>query len=549
MWSILKSSRLVELLPECLAWAPETLPQDKSDPPKAKKGQPDVWYLFRNADHAADKQFQGGFYAVAHYPPAAGGDAFGPLALDQVLSFCRLMGNCLQDHGKVAYATPKGDVHQNTNAAVLIGAYLILYKQWTVAQLEKDLRNEAARPFKMVWKDHRSPHSNPTSTVKVKHCWSGIAAALEAGLLDRAVLLDTESERFCNMWRQTLMQYDACWFADGEVVVGADPMTVICDPNKVTCPALTPPPDLREEHDDDEKKEGDADGKNGDLSNGSTRPSTAADPSLSPVAGLGQAPAGAGNSQTPSAGGLLTPSGLPKDLPANTSPARVGPTLPVVQSRGLEKLTMATGSAQAGGGRMRKTDSDPSMVRQDSAANMSVHSACKQYNSAGSDSVQGEAYPQALDFVSFCNSVGIKQVVRANKENEPGLKEIGGSYAADQIEAFGIKHFNAPFNDTHGAVPTALTVKNVIEATSARDGVIYFHCKGGFGRSVVLACCYLIYAHDVPGSAILGWCRIARPGAITTEAQELFLASMKGRDDLEKYMNGSSSDPLCCALL
>jgi len=419
---------LVELLPECLAWAPETLPQDKSDPPKAKKGQPDVWYLFRNADHAADKQFQGGFYAVAHYPPAAGGDAFGPLALDQVLSFCRLMGNCLQDHGKVAYATPKGDVHQNTNAAVLIGAYLILYKQWTVAQLEKDLRNEAARPFKMVWKDHRSPHSNPTSTVKVKHCWSGIAAALEAGLLDRAVLLDTESERFCNMWRQTLMQYDACWFADGEVVVGADPMTVICDPNKVTCPALTPSADSSKQSVDKDKKK-----------------------------------------EASKISAVAPPSG-----------AVAGP------------------------------------------------------------SATSEVYPPALDFVSFCKSERIKHIVRANAENESGLKEIGGSYQASQLEAYGMKHFNAPFNDTQGAVPTASTVRKVIEALSSRNGAVYFHCKAGFGRSVVLACCYLIYAHDVPGSAILGWCRIARPGAITTEAQELFLAGMKGRADLEKFMTPPS---------
>mmetsp|Transcript_57520 Transcript_57520/g.106230 ORF Transcript_57520/g.106230 Transcript_57520/m.106230 type:complete len:525 (-) Transcript_57520:169-1743(-) len=524
MWSKLDSARLVELLPSCLAWAPESLPQDKSDPAKAEKGDEGAWYLFRSADYVADKHYCGGLYGVAHYPEQACGDAFGPLAIDRVLSFCRIIDECVSEKGKVAIASTAGDTKEAANLAVLVGAYLILYKGWSVMQLEQALKSEAMRPFKRCWKDHHNPITNPISLVKVRHCWLGIHMAFQTGMIAKSVLESAEnSTRYCELWRRTLLQYDACWFAHDEVIVGADPMTVICDPNKVTCPALLPPPDLREDLEDgppEDKKEA------ADASN-STRPSSG-DATLSPASGnQGSFP----NVNV-------------------TSPTRLGsgPTLPIVQSQKLEKLAVGTASTQ-GRGSLARVPSDSNLSRTPSesamTANQSVHSACKVYSS--SDQGAQDAYPPALDFVSFARAYGISLMVRANKENEPGLKEIGGSYAADQIEAHGIRHFNAPFEDTHGAVPSSVTVKNVIEACSSPGGIIYVHCKGGFGRSVVLACCHLIHVHDVPGAALLGWTRIARPGAITTQNQEEFLIKMKGRADIEKYMNGSTGD--CCAIL
>merc|ERR1719188_2778471 len=65
-------------------------------------------------------------------------------------------------------------------------------------------------------------------------------------------------------------------------------------------------------------------------------------------------------------------------------------------------------------------------------------------------------------------------------------------------------------------------------------GAILVHCKGGFGRSVVLSCILLIHMFDVPGRSVLGWSRIARPGAITTPEQEAFLCKLRGRADLQK---------------
>mmetsp|Transcript_56594 Transcript_56594/g.132784 ORF Transcript_56594/g.132784 Transcript_56594/m.132784 type:complete len:522 (+) Transcript_56594:52-1617(+) len=521
MWSKLDRARLVELLPSCLAWAPETLPQDKSDPESAEKGDDGAWYLFRSADYAADKHYAGGHYRVPHYPEQVCGDAFGPLAIDRVLSFCRIVDECISEKGKVAIATAAGDPKELSNMAVLVGAYLILYKGWSVAQLEQAMKKESTRSFKRCWKDRQNPITNATSLVKVGHCWSGIQAAWQTGMLAKSVVESAESSlRYCEVWRRTLLQYDACWFAHDEVIVGADPMTVICDPNKATCPALLPPPDVREDLEDNQEEKNQA-AQNADGSN-STRPSS----------GDGTSPA----SGTQGAGSF-------------TSPVRLGsgPSMPVVQSQKLEKLAITSSSVQARGLARVPSDSNLSKAPSESGmtANMSVHSACKVYGADASGTA--DALPPALDFVSFARSNRITLMVRANKENEPGLKEIGGSYAADQMEAHGIRHFNAPFEDTHGAVPTAITVKNVIEACSTPGGIIYVHCKGGFGRSVVLACCHLIHVHDIPGAAILGWTRIARPGAITTQNQEEFLIRMKGRADIEKYMNGSTAD--CCAIL
>lgn len=66
-------------------------------------------------------------------------------------------------------------------------------------------------------------------------------------------------------------------------------------------------------------------------------------------------------------------------------------------------------------------------------------------------------------------------------------------------------------------------------------GAILVHCKGGFGRSVVLAACLAIERVDISGAAALGLFRIMRPGAITTRRQEIFLTSFKGSADVRRF--------------
>merc|ERR1719162_1221399 len=99
----------------------------------------------------------------------------------------------------------------------------------------------------------------------------------------------------------------------------------------------------------------------------------------------------------------------------------------------------------------------------------------------------------------------------------------------------------------NGGVPGPDLIHELLQSPIAADRdiegprAILVHCKAGFGRSVVVACCLLIHWYDLPGRAVLGWARILRPGAITTVAQEVFLTRLRGRRDLEKYSVSRSS--------
>eukprot|EP00929_Paragymnodinium_shiwhaense_P047480 TRINITY_DN24085_c0_g1_i1.p1 TRINITY_DN24085_c0_g1~~TRINITY_DN24085_c0_g1_i1.p1 ORF type:complete len:349 (-),score=33.24 TRINITY_DN24085_c0_g1_i1:487-1533(-) len=144
------------------------------------------------------------------------------------------------------------------------------------------------------------------------------------------------------------------------------------------------------------------------------------------------------------------------------------------------------------------------------------------------------------DFLSWCKGANVGLVVRANFSNESGLREAGGSYDKEAFTSAGIAHLDAPVKDFKGGIPDAKSISVVLERckTSVDDGssAVLVHCKGGFGRSVVYAACWIILKFNVPGRPLLAWLRMARPGAITTPDQERFLQGLQGRSDIEKML-------------
>uniref|UniRef100_A0A7R9ZX64 Tyrosine specific protein phosphatases domain-containing protein n=1 Tax=Pyrodinium bahamense TaxID=73915 RepID=A0A7R9ZX64_9DINO len=176
----------------------------------------------------------------------------------------------------------------------------------------------------------------------------------------------------------------------------------------------------------------------------------------------------------------------------------------------------------------------------------SVDTVCKEYRDDFSDdgTVGQTVANNPPDYVSFLQQSCIGLVVRVNYEMETGMPQK--SYADDVFEPWGIAQQNIPVVDTQGGLPRGADVALMIEACEgyAETGcsAVLVHCKGGFGRSAVLACCLAIYRLDIPGAAMLGWARIARPGAITTVKQELFLISLKGRREVMRYARMGSSD-------
>jgi hypothetical protein len=150
------------------------------------------------------------------------------------------------------------------------------------------------------------------------------------------------------------------------------------------------------------------------------------------------------------------------------------------------------------------------------------------------------------DFVTFCRREGFSHIVRANYSNEHGLAEIGGSYERSDFLEYGIDHLECPIMDTNGGIPNKQLIRRVVEwqdENSDLERRVLIHCKGGFGRSVVLACCLMIHWYDIPGRALLGWVRILRPGSITMPQQERLLCSLEGREDLANLLKS----PTKCA--
>jgi hypothetical protein len=172
----------------------------------------------------------------------------------------------------------------------------------------------------------------------------------------------------------------------------------------------------------------------------------------------------------------------------------------------------------------------------DDVAQSSVETVCKEYQLPV---IMTEKKTQGKSFSDFLQESEVALMVRCNFPYEPGMprKELG--YSADRLRDYGVNHMDIQFVDKDGGLPARRHVAAMIRAGApvieADAGAVLVHCKGGFGRSVVLACCLMIHTYDVSGRALLGWMRIARPGAITTPQQEEFLMSLKGQADVDRF--------------
>jgi len=184
----------------------------------------------------------------------------------------------------------------------------------------------------------------------------------------------------------------------------------------------------------------------------------------------------------------------------------------------------------------------------------SLHSVCKEYRTA-LDAAPLLLDSKPLDFMTFMKNIGVSTMVRTNFHNEPGMPPNGG-YDANKLKAYGIGHVDILIVDMHGGLPKRLDVQKLLKTCPngrTANGAVYIHCKGGFGRSIVLACCLAIERLDIPGAALLGWVRMVRPGCVNTPQQELMLKGFKGSKDVRRFAalppGGEDESPKCgCTL-
>ncbi|CAK0796301.1 unnamed protein product [Prorocentrum cordatum] len=451
--------------------------------------------------------FRQGRYGVCHYHAKALGGCDGPLAFDQVLWFGLELDTRLKDPSK--FIAVQYEAEERHNVAVVTGAYLVLGRGWSADEVRQALPEDAALTLPCSWIGLKTSHRTPGMVVQ--DCWEGVQMARDQGWLSKASVEDGVMTSFAasKFWK-TICQYDGAWLAPGDVFVMADPMTTISDPNPMTCAAFCSErradPELAEDSLDELRM--------------ISKYSTASSPALLKLNALVLEES--------------TSCGDTEEFVA-VSEANFG-----AASERLEYL--------GAGGQPDGT---------------STHTVCKAYRLGTRDAKGHGEWPDAKPFVDFLLEEDIKGVVRVNKPDERGLAEVGGSYDARQLAKFGIRHADVFVSDAisngTGAVPPNAIVRRFIsvakDMNTEGDGAILVHCKGGFGRSVFLACILVIYRYDVSGRSLLGWARIARPGAITTPEQEAALRSLSGRVDLcRRYgisCEGDGSMPrtqACCTV-
>jgi len=242
--------------------------------------------------------------------------------------------------------------------------------------------------------------------------------------------------------------------------------------------------------------------------------------------------------------GLLMVSSDPTTVVYDPNPATCKRLLPV----GREDAAPAKTSACRGepAARLSRVSSEAG-PRSSTFSQCTLDTVCKEYNENYEDALPCDPSMSPGDVATFLEQGAVGILVRANFDNEDGMKKP--SYGDGAFQSFGVEQVNIRVVDTHGGLPKPEDVASLIQvcelfmnpAATARPAVLV-HCKGGFGRSVIFAACLAVHCFDIPGhcfdipgAAFLGWARIARPGAITTRKQECFLTSLKGRADVLRF--------------
>lgn len=463
-------------------------------------------------DYSDDEYLRGGRYSVPHYRPDMMGRAVGPLALDQVLAFSSLLKRLLGQHKCVAVVTPFSDTSRGANAAVLTGGFLILVEGWTLEQVCAAMPFDARLTFPCSWTRLPGP-----SLLNVRDCWEGLALACRCRWLDRELLQDPlYTSMACGQYGRVCHQQDAAWVVPGRVLVGADPMTVIYDPDPSTCSHLTPDAPHRA-------------AIQGAVSAATAVPSSCDQDSLRFLGEFSETTIG------------------PVSL-ENTGEVDIFETLVSYSEATADDPDHALMMGGMVHGFDIKTGCEQVFSSPPEDDDCSVHTVCKQYRSYSPETVRQQI---DNDYTTWWRSNGIVQIVRVNFADEPGLHHLGGSYDVRAVEHHGFAHLDVPVLDHGGGVPDTASIRYFLETCEniGEDQAVFIHCKGGFGRSVVMACCFLIAHYDLPGRALLGWTRIVRPGAITTPQQERFLASMSGAADLQKFILNSKGGPKKCCVI
>eukprot|EP00931_Biecheleriopsis_adriatica_P064797 TRINITY_DN3948_c1_g2_i1.p1 TRINITY_DN3948_c1_g2~~TRINITY_DN3948_c1_g2_i1.p1 ORF type:complete len:489 (-),score=67.80 TRINITY_DN3948_c1_g2_i1:544-2010(-) len=451
-------------------------------------------------------------YTVTHYSKEACGRASGPLDLEHTIRFCRALEKRLIEHEKqemrLVLTSTRHDSAAHTNIAVLLGAYLILRLGWSVESVLRSLGSATSeRRIPCSWA--KNAYQKKHDIMQVHHCWLGFEAARKHSWITATCFSDdSAADLSCSQYKHMVTTYDASWVVPEKLLICADPTTTAADPNPRTfsrlfgCHAQTYSPSIE---------------------------------ALDLVRMISE-----------------TPPPSPTRKPAEKRSTSKVSISPASQFISISPATLPLALKESSLPKPQIDEEPFHRVISPASADFSTATVCKNYAySAESTSTGGpfQAGHEALPFSGFLRKHNVAVVVRANFEKEPGM--VTRSYDAKELQEYNIDHVDLPFPDwgEGGAVPPGSVCAELLDSMQGHldsEHAICVHCKGGFGRSALLLCILAIHHYDVSGGAMLGWIRVARPGAVTTVQQEEFLCTLQGRASLKKFIDRGSGQ--CCVL-
>eukprot|EP00933_Yihiella_yeosuensis_P005335 TRINITY_DN109831_c0_g1_i1.p1 TRINITY_DN109831_c0_g1~~TRINITY_DN109831_c0_g1_i1.p1 ORF type:complete len:587 (-),score=101.46 TRINITY_DN109831_c0_g1_i1:75-1835(-) len=538
-------------------------------------------------------------YEVSGYTAASLGRAFGPLNLERTMLFCSALhkeiGSKTSTTGKpLILSTVACNAEAHTNAATLLGAYLILKRKWKVAQVKKTLGSaDASLKFACSWS--KVDRQELPRVMTVEHCWKGFEVASAMGWIDELALEnDRYMELSCKQYLKWLFTYDSAWLVPGSILICSDPTTTISDPTAGTLERMFPaeeddkslsplgplsPTDIMSPTDPmspkspitrafwikepgtiDVQVDSDEDVDVG-LFSMKKVPSMRSVRSHSPRSDLAMTKvpsmrSGGGRSANSKDSSRSAKSAVLQKMASlrifgksiTTTPKSKQPVGTSSQDSVKNFDSVLSPPVPSEKGPYVSPSETPAVYISEKEALSPVapsvkscDTICKEYDASDRcNYCSGNEPPMA--FVDFLKGLNVQTLVRVNDKFEIGMRQF--SYDEKLVSLHGINHCSVPFPDVFPGIPPKELVKEVIKSCGSvvgNGGAVTFHCKGGFGRSVIMACCLAIHEFDISGEALLGWCRIVRPGAINIPEQEKFLLSLKGKASLQKWLYGSHS--------
>lgn len=175
-----------------------------------------------------------GQYNVPHYVIQGYYHDDGPPSLEQIVEGCRIIREKIEANKKVLVIAPSGKefLSHRPFSALCVAAYPLLMKKLSLeaalapwAQLDLGFRQHS-------WANvHKPP---PSGKLSLTTCLTALDLALRHKWLDVEGFDAKATSDLCAKW-------DAAWVIPGEVLLLADPMTTVLDPDPATASHLVGP--------------------------------------------------------------------------------------------------------------------------------------------------------------------------------------------------------------------------------------------------------------------------------------------------------------------